>query len=233
METTDLKPVPDDDSVELIQPPTRSVSGSRNANSSGMPEKEDDLNASLTEAELASFQDQTTPVHARQESLRRFNVNTRQHSHQRSSMNVFGGFGELNREVKLHRRIRDSTTKDGKYETLDNLYTGSSKATELEERRIKFLARGMVIRRSVAFTLLLLLAYLVVGVTILLTQADLGFQQALLYCVYTMVGSRDFLNPKGTLWIVSCLLWLTRLLLFPFFVSKDEYRLWICESATG
>jgi len=116
----------------------------------------ENLDASLTEAELTAPSSHNPNVQ-KQVSNRhlKFNFVTEKHRiRQESTTNMFGGFGEMNQAVKLYQKI-GANVKDGKYETLDKLYMGSSEVAIMKESRIKFQAREKSIRQTTAFTLFL------------------------------------------------------------------------------
>jgi Ion channel len=105
-----------------------------------------------------------------------------------SRRDVTGGFGELNEALRLHRKIGVSL-KDGKYETLDRLYTGSAPVTWMEERMMQFQARERSIRQCTAAICSFFAAWLVAGVFILVYVGGLSFQDALLYSMYSITST--------------------------------------------
>jgi len=174
----------------------------------------ENLDASLTEAELTAPSSHNPNVQ-KQVSNRhlKFNFVTEKHRiRQESTTNMFGGFGEMNQAVKLYQKI-GANVKDGKYETLDKLYMGSSEVAIMKESRIKFQAREKSIRQTTAFTLFLFACYFLVCVPILVHVGGIGFQNALLYCVYSMT-STGFGSVKVPLTSSAFLVFLICLMLY-------------------
>jgi hypothetical protein len=111
-------------------------------------------------------------------------------SHERQdSTRFFGGFGDLNREVKLHRKI-GASIKDGKYETLDNLAEESlSRVKHVRESEIRFEARKKSMRQTFTASLVMLICYFVAGVSFSVRVGGHAIESAFLYCVYTMTST--------------------------------------------
>ena len=108
-----------------------------------------------------------------------------------SRSKFFGGFQELNQEVKLHRKIGASITKDGNYQTLDILAKDGSLSfvKPVKESKIQFDARRTSIRQTASVTLFMLICYFVVGVTMVVRIGGQSVQNAIFYLVYTMTST--------------------------------------------
>ena len=208
-EPTSLTEVDMGNSKELVQ---GQKSGVNQIESVEEGSKQDDLESSLTEADLQAL---PRPNQQKQLSARhlRFNfVTEKQRIRQESTANMFGGFSEMNQYVKLYQKIGQSV-KDGKYETLDKLYIGSSEVAFMEEHRIKFQARAKSIRHTTGVTMLLFLSYFLICVPVLVHVGGIGFQNALLYCVYSMT-STGFGSVKVPLTSSSFLVFLMFVMFF-------------------
>jgi hypothetical protein len=120
-----------------------------------------------------------------------------------------GGFGELNEAVKLHRKI-GSSLNDGKYETLDRLYTGSSPVTWLEEKTIRFRAQERSIRQFTAAICGFFVCWLIASNCIFVHVAEMTVQNALLYTMYsiTSTGFGSVAIPKNPSFLVFIIIFM-------------------------
>ena len=153
-------------------------------NSESKEEADADMTLSGSSSHVP-FQKQTSARHLK------FNFVTEKHRiRQESTANMFGGFGEMNKTVKLYQKI-GACVKDGKYETLENLYYmgSSSEGKFMEETEIKFEAREQSVRQMTGMALFLFTCYFIISVPVLIHLGGVDFQEALLYCVYTMTST--------------------------------------------
>jgi hypothetical protein len=151
------------------------ISGPERSSGHGL----DDIVSDTEDGEIASI----SPAH---HSDRRLRWVSRE---RQDSTRFFGGFGDLNREVKLHRKI-GASIKDGKYETLDNLAEESlSRVKHVKESEIRFTARKKSMRQTVTVSFFLLICYFAAGVSYSVRVGGHTIESAFLYCVYTMTST--------------------------------------------
>ena len=155
----------------------------------------DFVDEEVSDTDVGSFSP-SSPVGDRNQRYGRRKKGSREQGRQQqysggSRRKFFGGFGELNQEVKLHRKIWASITKDGKCQTLDILAKEGSLSREktVKESKIQFDARKISIRQTASVALFMLIFYFVLGVTIVVRVGGQTIQNAIFYLVYTMTST--------------------------------------------